>query len=174
MWIIAFALYIAKIIVLKKNLTKNYVKLLIVKLLHWCKIFANFCLKIVGREPRVDRDKNWCVSNTIQNNNKSKIKFKQSENWKFNVEILFLLKAKKTKNFDMEANIVSLGKLSKRLKERTYTINSTEKEFVLGRNREAQCVILDVNVSRRHASIKYSSISGWLITDNKVYSWLYL
>jgi pSer/pThr/pTyr-binding forkhead associated (FHA) protein len=85
-----------------------------------------------------------------------------------------LLKAKKTKNFDMEANIVSLGKLSKRLKERTYTINSTEKEFVLGRNREAQCVILDVNVSRRHASIKYSSISGWLITDNKVYSWLYL
>ena len=65
-----------------------------------------------------------------------------------------------------KAAIVGIGKLSRKYK--LHELDSNEKEFVLGRNREAQCMILDVNVSRRHASLKYLSGQGWEITDNKV------
>ena len=55
------------------------------------------------------------------------------------------------------------------MKLRTLQLLPDQKEFVLGRNRDAQCMILDVNVSRRHASLKYSSSDrSWTITDNKV------
>ena len=70
-----------------------------------------------------------------------------------------------------KAAIVSIGKLSKnksKVRNSVLELDSNEKEFVLGRNREAQCMILDVNVSRRHASLKYLSGQGWTITDNKV------
>jgi len=53
-------------------------------------------------------------------------------------------------------------------------LDSNEKEFVLGRNREAQCMILDVNVSRRHASLKYVSGQGLEITDNKSTNGIYV
>ena len=67
-----------------------------------------------------------------------------------------------------KAAVISIGKMSKRLKHPLLEFDSNEKEFVLGRNREAQCMILDVNVSRRHASLKHLSGQGWSITDNKV------
>ena len=67
-----------------------------------------------------------------------------------------------------KAAVISIGKMSKRLKHQLLEFDSNEKEFVLGRNREAQCMILDVNVSRRHASLKHLSGQGWSITDNKV------
>ena len=67
-----------------------------------------------------------------------------------------------------KATLTSIGKLSKRLKHPLLELDSSVKEFVLGRNREAQCMILDVAVSRRHASLKYLTGQGWTITDNKV------
>lgn len=66
-----------------------------------------------------------------------------------------------------EVKLISIGKLAKRLKNRTLSLNRNDKEFVLGRNRDAQCMILDVNVSRRHASFKYVG-EYWTVTDNKV------
>ena len=66
------------------------------------------------------------------------------------------------------AAIICIGKMSKRLGHLLFELNSNEKEFVLGRNQGAQCMILDVNVSRRHASLKHLSGQGWSITDNKV------
>ena len=73
-----------------------------------------------------------------------------------------------------KAAVISIGKMSKRLKHQLLEFDSNEKEFVLGRNREAQCMILDVNVSRRHASLKHLSGQGWSITDNKVITCFYL
>ena len=70
----------------------------------------------------------------------------------------------------MEANkatLSSLGKSSNKLKQRFLSLDVSE--FVLGRSREANCMILDVNVSRRHASFKFDSNgSFWTVTDNKV------
>ena len=70
----------------------------------------------------------------------------------------------------MKAKLISLGSKSKRMiKDRILNIDSDlDKEYVLGRNREAQCMILDVNVSRRHASVKFDTSRGWTVTDNKV------
>ena len=73
-------------------------------------------------------------------------------------------------NFKMKAKLINLGSKSKRMvKDRILNIDSdVDKEYVLGRNRDAQCMILDVNVSRRHASFKFDSSRGWTVTDNKV------
>ena len=73
-------------------------------------------------------------------------------------------------NFKMKAKLINLGSKSKRIvKDRILNIDSdVDKEYVLGRNRDAQCMILDVNVSRRHASVKFDSSRGWTVTDNKV------
>ena len=46
--------------------------------------------------------------------------------------------------------------------------SNIDKEYNLGRNHNAQCMILDVNVSRRHATIKFDSSRGWTIMDKKV------
>ena len=73
-----------------------------------------------------------------------------------------------------KAAVISIGKMSKRLKHPLLEFDSSEKEFVLGRNREAQCMILDVNVSRRHASLKHLSGQGWSITDNKSTNGVYV
>ena len=70
----------------------------------------------------------------------------------------------------MKAKLINLGSKSKKLiKDHILNIDSNlDKEFVLGRNRNAQCMILDVNVSRKHASVKFDSSRGWTIMDNKV------
>ena len=74
-----------------------------------------------------------------------------------------------------EAKLISVGKAAKRLKERILSLNSDQKEFVLGRNREAQCMILDVNVSRRHAALKFdNSKQIWTIIDNKSTNGIYI
>ena len=73
-----------------------------------------------------------------------------------------------------KAAVISIGKMSKRLKHPLLEFDSNEKEFVLGRNREAQCMFLDVNVSRRHASLKHLSGQGWSITDNKSTNGVYV
>ena len=65
------------------------------------------------------------------------------------------------------ASLVSTGKLSKKLKCRRFQLSSDQKEFTFGRCLEAQCIILDVNVSRKHAGIKFIQ-NQWRITDNKV------
>ena len=72
------------------------------------------------------------------------------------------------------AAIICIGKMSKRLGHLLLELNSNEKEFVLGRNQGAQCMILDVNVSRRHASLKHVSGQGWSITDNKSTNGVYV
>ena len=72
------------------------------------------------------------------------------------------------------AAIICIGKMSKRLGHLLFELNSNEKEFVLGRNQGAQCMILDVNVSRGHASLKHLSGQGWSITDNKSTNGVYV
>ena len=81
-----------------------------------------------------------------------------------------IIKNEQNFNLKMKAKLISLGSKSKRMiKDRILNIDSDlDKEYVLGRNRDAQCMILDVNVSRRHASVKFDSSRGWTVTDNKV------
>ena len=69
----------------------------------------------------------------------------------------------------MKATLTFVGKLSNKVNQRLYEVSSDGGEFVIGRLREAQCMILDPNVSRRHASVKFDGKSGnWTVTDNKV------
>ena len=68
----------------------------------------------------------------------------------------------------MEVNIVSLGAKSRRMHSRIPISFEKCPEFVIGRNRDAQLMILDVNVSRKHCSIKFAQDSGFTIWDNKV------
>ena len=69
----------------------------------------------------------------------------------------------------MKATLTFIGKLSNKVNQRLYEVSSDGGEFVIGRLREAQCMILDPNVSRRHASVKFDGKSGnWTVTDNKV------
>ena len=70
----------------------------------------------------------------------------------------------------MKATLTFIGKLSNKVNQRLYEVSSDGGEFVIGRLREAQCMILDPNVSRRHASVKFDGKSGnWTVTDNKVW-----
>ena len=66
----------------------------------------------------------------------------------------------------MKAKLVAYGIKSKKLKKRFFELDPEAPEFVLGRSRDAECMILDVAVSRKHAIIKFSE--EWKITDNKV------
>ena len=70
----------------------------------------------------------------------------------------------------MKAKLINLGSKSKKMfKHHMLHIDSNiEKEYNLGRSRNAQCMILDENVSRRHATIKFDSTQGWTILDKKV------
>ena len=68
----------------------------------------------------------------------------------------------------MKANLLCLGKLSKRLKDRVIGVSSENGIFTIGRNQDAGYVIRDQNVSRRHVSISYNSNSGWNVKDNSV------
>ena len=42
-------------------------------------------------------------------------------------------------------------------------------EFTIGRHQDANCLIKDVNISRRHAHFKFEMESNcWTVMDNKV------
>ena len=66
----------------------------------------------------------------------------------------------------MKATLKAFGKSAKRLKKRIFELDPANPEFVFGRSREAQCMILDVNVSRQHAILKFTN--QWNVVDNKV------
>lgn len=69
----------------------------------------------------------------------------------------------------MKAKLIAYGKKAKTLKKRFFELDPEVPEFVFGRSRDAQCMVLDVNVSRKHAFIKFSKeCKEWNITDNKV------
>lgn len=70
----------------------------------------------------------------------------------------------------MKASLSCLGKLSKRLKDRVIGVSSENGIFTIGRNQDAEYVIRDPNVSRRHVSISYNTNSGWNVKDNSVSS----
>ena len=67
----------------------------------------------------------------------------------------------------MKATLKAFGKSAKRLKKRIFELDPENPEFVFGRSREAQCMILDVNVSRQHAILKFTN-QCWNVVDNKV------
>ena len=72
----------------------------------------------------------------------------------------------------MKATLKALGKSAKKLKKRTFELDPDMPDFIFGRSREAQCMILDVNVSRQHAILKFTD--QWNVVDNKVRPKLYL
>ena len=69
----------------------------------------------------------------------------------------------------MEARLVGIGVTAANEKHAELLLGIHEKdEFIIGRSIDANCLIRDVNISRKHAQLKFDKGNNtWTITDNK-------